>query len=96
MTGAYTVICIGKDSYRLDAEGPPPSAVAFVNQIYDRSNMPIGWRLKPLVTVQGSKSRLWPTPEEAITSTRLMTAAKARRAIAAFQNSAAAAKGAPP
>jgi len=48
------------------------------------------------VTLQGSKSRLWSSPEDAIASTTLMTAHKARLAIAAFQNSATAAKGASP
>ncbi len=81
MTAAYEIICVRKDSYRLDAEGLHPGAVATVNQIYDRSNISIGWRLNPLVTLQGSKSRLWPRREDAIASTRLMTAAKARRAI---------------
>lgn len=96
MAGAYRIFCVRKDSYRLDAEGPHPGAVAFINQIYDRSNMPIGWRLKVLVTLQGSKSRLWSSPEDAIASTTLMTAAKARREITAFQNSATVAKGASP
>jgi len=96
MTSLCKIIRVNPDSYRLDAEAPHPRTIAFVNQIYDRTNRPTGWRLKPEITIQGSKSRVWPSPEHAIASTQLMTAAKARAAIAALQSPARPEKGAAP
>ncbi|MEO9191636.1 MAG: hypothetical protein ABI224_16770 [Acetobacteraceae bacterium] len=43
----------------------------------------LGWRLKPLVVMQGAKNRLWPHPADALVSTRLLKPAEARAAIAA-------------
>ena len=60
---------------------PFSDPVAFVKPALGRTGEPSGWRLKPLVTMQGPKSRIWATAAEAIASTKLMTLAAAKRAI---------------
>ena len=77
----YGVVRIA-DGYQLDRVAPPcPGAVARIKRISDRSDNTTGWKLVPLVTVQGSASRIWPSAAAAIASTRLMTEAQARRAV---------------
>ncbi len=79
----YAVVRIHDDSYRLDRLIlPGPGATAFVLLCRDRLGNPLGWRLKPLFVMRGSKSRLWPTPAEALASTLLLTKTEARDAIA--------------
>ena len=40
---------------------PFPGTVALIKPVMGRTGEPIGWRLKPSVTMQGAKSRVWPT-----------------------------------
>ena len=60
---------------------PSPGAVANITPIRDRAGTPTGWRLRPLFVMQGSKSKIWPTPAEVVASTKLMTPGQARAAI---------------
>ncbi len=60
---------------------PFSGTVAFIKPALGRTGEPCGWRLKPLVTMQGPKSRIWTTAAEAIASTKLMTLAAAKRAV---------------
>src|SRR3954447_26915073 len=60
---------------------PFPGTVAFIKPAIGRTGQPCGWRLKPLVTMHGAKSKIWPTAAEAIASTQLMTLAAAKRAV---------------
>jgi hypothetical protein len=62
--------------------GPFPGTVAFIKPILARTGDPTGWQLKPLVTMHGAKSKIWETAAEAIASTKLMTLAAAKRAVA--------------
>jgi len=65
----YAVVRVHDDSYRLDRTTPPGAgAVAFVLRFRDRLGNPLGWRLRPLVVMQGAKSRICPTPAEALAS----------------------------
>jgi hypothetical protein len=57
--------------------GPFPGTVAFIKPILARTGDPTGWQLKPLVTMHGAE-----TAAEAIASTKLMTLAAAKRAVA--------------
>lgn len=83
-TSDYAVAREADGSYRLDRTTPPhPGPVARVRPVLDRHGQAAGWRLKPLVTVHGATSRIWSSPAEAITATRLMTLPQARKAIAA-------------
>jgi hypothetical protein len=61
--------------------GPFPGTVAFIKPILGRTGGPTGWELKPLVTMQGAKSKIWETADEAIASTKIMTLAAAKRAV---------------
>ena len=66
---AYAVMRVHADSYRIDRLTPPgPGAVAFVLRFRDRLGNPLGWRLRPLVVMQGARSRIHPTAAAAIAS----------------------------
>ncbi len=79
----YAVTQERDGAFRLDRSTEPFSGtVAFIKPVTDRFGRRIGWRLKPLVTMQGSLSKVWTSPAEAIASTRLMTLAQARFAVA--------------
>lgn len=96
---AYTVVRVHDDSYRLDRMTPPGTgAVAFVLRFRDRLGNPLGWRLRPLVVMQGSKSRICPTPAEALASPKLFSLKEARDAVlqADRQATGTAGRGAPP
>ena len=81
---SYTVAREADGSFRMDRlTEPGPGPVACVWPVTDRRGGPIGWRLKPLFTMQGSASKTWPTAAEAIASTKLMTLGQAKAAIAA-------------
>lgn len=85
-------------AFRLERTSEPfPGKVALIRPITDRSGQHLGWKLKPLVTMQGSRSRIWPTVEEAIASTKLMTLGQAKIAVAdAVRASLPAVASAPP
>ena len=79
----YTVVLTHDGVYRLDrVTNPYPGPVANITPVRDRAQTVTGWRLRPLVTMQGSTSRLWPSPSDAIAATKLLTPGKARAAVA--------------
>jgi hypothetical protein len=94
MTPTNTITRITDAVLRLDRATPPYDAIAFALLNHDRRGGPIGWRLKPLTTLRGSKNQLWPTPEEVFSSTKLITAAKARAMIHALDQTAGTPNGA--
>jgi hypothetical protein len=78
----YSVLKRTDGSFSLNrTTGPIPGTVAFIKPILGRTGDQTGWRLKPLVTMQGAKSKVWDTAAEAIASTKLMTLAAAKRAV---------------
>ena len=78
----YTVAKKSDGTFSLNrTTEPSPGPVAFIKPIFDRTGETTGWRLKPLVTMQGPQSRVWATAAEAIASTKLMTLATARHAV---------------
>jgi hypothetical protein len=80
----YAVARVHDDRYRIERTTPPGTGTAaFIDRVRDRTGGPLGWRLKPLVVMQGAKSRLWPSVADAIASTKLMTLREARIAVAA-------------
>jgi len=80
---AYAVVRVHADSYRLDRLTPPGAgAAAFVIRFRDRLGNPLGWRLKPLVVMQGARSRVWPSAAAVLASTKLMTLRQAESAVA--------------
>lgn len=82
-------------SYRLDRLTPPGvGAVAFVTLFRDRFGNPLGWRLSPLVVMQGARSRIHPTAADAFASTKLFTPKAARDAVTRADAAPAAAPGA--
>lgn len=84
MTLDYTIIRIDNNALRLDRTTPPYGAVAFALLNHDRLRNSLGWRLKPIQTLRASKTRLWPSPEDAFASTKLISASQARAAIHAL------------
>ena len=88
---AYAVVRVHADSFRIDRLTPPGTgAVAFVALFRDRFGNPLGWRLKPLVVMQGARSRIHPTAAAAIASTKLLTLKAAKDAVVQADRSAAA------
>ena len=78
----YSVARQADGTFSLNRKTEPfPGTVAFIKPTVDRNGELSGWRLKPLVTMQGPKSRVWTTAAEAIASTKLMTLAAAKRAV---------------
>ena len=78
----YAIVRLRDGRFRLDrTTAPSPGAVAYAKPVTDREGGQIGWRLQPIVVVQGSRSKIWPSAGEALASTRLLTPAAARRLI---------------
>ena len=87
--GSYSVTHERDGSYKLHSSGPPlPRVIASIAPVKDRADQVLGWKLKPLVVMQGAKSRLWKTPDEAIVATRLMTPGQAKAAVRAARTGA--------
>ena len=64
--GDYAVAQERDGAFRLDRiTEPVGGTAAFIKPVTDRYGHRIGWRLKPLVTMQGSLSKVWPSPAEA-------------------------------
>ena len=78
----YAVVRMHDGRYRLDRTTPPaPGPVAYAKPVPDRLGGHMGWKLQPIVVLRGSASMVWPTPADALASTRLLTAAAASRLI---------------
>jgi hypothetical protein len=83
MSVTYSLIRTDADSLRLDRhDGADRRPIAVIELKRDAAGEPLGWRLKPLVMMRGSKSRLWPSPEDAIASTALLSLREAKVAVA--------------
>ena len=66
-TPTYAVVRVDDERYRLDRLTPPGiGAAAFVVRFRDRLGNPLGWRLRPLVVMQGARSRIHPTAAAAL------------------------------
>ena len=79
----YVVAQERDGAFRLNRVTEPFSGTAaFIKPVTDRSGHRIGRRLKPLVTMHGSFSKVWASPTEAIASTKLMTLGHAKIAVA--------------
>jgi hypothetical protein len=78
--GDYAIVRLHDGRYRLDRTAPPaPGPIAFAKPVTDRHGAQIGWKLHPVVVVQGSRGKIWGSAAEALASTKLLTAAAARR-----------------
>ena len=78
----FAILRMPDGRFRLDrTAATSPSAVAYAKPVTDRKGTLIGWKLQPIVVLQGSASRIWLTAADAIASTRLLTAAAAHRLI---------------
>jgi hypothetical protein len=76
----YAIVRLHDGRLRLDRTTPPASGpVAYAKPVIDRLGAQIGWKLHPIVVVQGSRSRIWGSAAEALASTKLLTAVEARR-----------------
>jgi hypothetical protein len=79
---SYAIVRLSDGRLRLDRTTPTsPTTVGYAKPVTDRQGSLIGWKLQPIVVLRGSASRVWPTPADALASTRLLTAAAARRLI---------------
>jgi hypothetical protein len=59
--------------FQLDRARPPhPGPGASITTTFDRRGQPVGWRLKPFVTMRGARGRTWRSAAEAIAATKLM------------------------
>jgi hypothetical protein len=76
----YAVVRLHDGRFRLDRTLPPaPGPIAYAKPVIDRLGAQVGWKLHPIVVVQGSRSRIWDSAAEALASTKLLTAVEARR-----------------
>jgi hypothetical protein len=94
----YTLTKQADGAFSLSRTNEPfPGTVAFIKPAVARTGQQAGWRLKPLVTMQGAKSKIWLTAAEAIAATKLMTLAAAKYAVeeATCASSSQNAEGAP-
>ena len=83
LPNAYAVVREADGAFRLDRRAEPGAGpVAYIRPVLDRGGAPLGWRLKPVRTVRGSASKIWPTAAEALASTALLTLGQARRRLA--------------
>lgn len=78
---AYTVTAERNGSYHLHSTTPENRHVARITPVLDRSAHVLGWKLKPVVVMQGATSKLWRDPAEAIAATKLLTPGRARAAV---------------
>ncbi len=79
--GDYVVQQVDAEHFILERKTEPwPGRVAYVHSVRDRHGALLGWRLRPLVVMQGSKSKIWPTAAEALASTKLIGLSAAKRA----------------
>jgi hypothetical protein len=89
-TTGYAVSRVNADRYRLDrTTQDEPRPIAFAERAYDRARAPVGWRLRPLVSMRGSPSTLWPAPADALASTKLFTVTTAVHMVGAADLAAA-------
>ncbi len=76
----YAIVCVPDGRFRLDRTTPPaPGPIAFANPVHDRFGAQIGWKLHPVVVVQGSRSKIWCSVAESLASTKLLSVAEARQ-----------------
>lgn len=80
---SYTVTRETDGSYRLRCTLPTPRVIATIAPVKDRADQVVGWKLKPVVVMQGASSHVWATPDQPIAATKLMTPGKAKAAIRA-------------
>ena len=79
----YGVLRQSNGSYRLDRTSEPyPGKVAFIVPVTSNPGRKEGWRLKPIVMVQGSQGKVWGTVAEVIASTKLVTLGQAKKLVA--------------
>jgi hypothetical protein len=78
----FVIVQLADGRLRLDRVNRENSSqVAYAKPVFDRDGSAIGWKLQPIVVVQGSQSKVWPHPADALGSTKLFSAAVARRLI---------------
>ena len=78
----YTVARHHDGSFQIERTTEPFSgSVAYVTPAFARTGQQAGWRLKPLVTMPGAKSKIWPKAAEVSAATKLMTLAAAKYAV---------------
>ncbi len=78
----YAVVRDHDGNYRINRNASPFSGTcALVTAIVDRRGAVLGWKLKPLVCMQGSQGKVWPSAADAIASSKLMTIGQAQTAI---------------
>ncbi len=76
----YIIVRVDDDHFRLDRTTPPGAGpVAFAVRLRNRHGGAMGWHLRPLFIMQGSKSRICATAAEVLASTKLVTPGAARR-----------------
>jgi hypothetical protein len=78
----YKLVRIDDNTYRLDRKIISENrSIALIRRAFDKQDRLIGWRLNPLVMMQGSKTHVWPTPEEVIVSTKLINRKEATSGV---------------
>jgi hypothetical protein len=82
MNEDYRVVSHKGGGYRLETNHEAPAVVGWISEHYDRLGNVVGWKFHENVCTRASR-KCWPTPEQAISSTRLVKEKWAREQIAA-------------
>ena len=64
--------------------------IGLLRRISDRAGGTVGWRLDARVVLRGPTRKVWPSPEDPLVATGLMTRREAKAAVAAASTAAAA------
>ena len=81
----YGVTRQDADTLRFTSAGTSaePKLIGLLRRISDRAGGTVGWRLDALVVLRGPTRKVWPTPEDPLVATGLMTRREAKAAIIA-------------
>ena len=66
-----------KDGSRVDDGAQPSRLVALIEPRPDCKGSTMGWRFRPVTTMRGPQSKIWPSPEAALVGFGLMAKARA-------------------
>ena len=71
------------DTLRFTSTSPDPRLIGLLRRISDRAGGTVGWRLDARVVLRGPTRKVWPSPEDPLVATGLMTRREDRAAVAA-------------
>ena len=71
------------DTLCFTSANPEPKLIGLLRRVSDRAGATVGWRLDARVVMSGPSRKVWPSPEDPLVATGLMTRREAKAAVAA-------------